>query len=195
MVISSYGEARLRPAARRVTAEAGGRFGMLYPSMAKRPTKAAAHSWAIYHLKGTPAQFVGIIWNQPDEKSAIAGAIEEYKVPPNQRDRLIAPGADVPLNNTANYFDGPSTAQGASGTWFAAGTITLTDTGTTAIYACKLWDGTTVISSGQSGGFGGRQQLGDHILVGIPCHPRRQHSDQLQGVGDHRENPLQCFRQ
>jgi hypothetical protein len=62
--------------------------------MAKRPTKPEVHSWAVYHLKGTPAQFVGLVYNQPDEKSAIAAAIEEYKVPPNQRTRLIAQRRD-----------------------------------------------------------------------------------------------------
>lgn len=56
-------------------------------------------------------------------------------------------GADVLLNNTANYFDGPSMAQGTSGTWFASGTVTITDTGSVAAIYCKLWDGTTVISS------------------------------------------------
>jgi hypothetical protein len=62
--------------------------------MPKRPTKPELHSWAVYRLKGTPAQLVGIVWNQPDEKSAIAPAIEEYKVPPNQRGRLIAQRRD-----------------------------------------------------------------------------------------------------
>jgi hypothetical protein len=33
-------------------------------------------------------------------------------------------GADVLLNNTANYFTGPSVAQGTSGTWFASGNVT-----------------------------------------------------------------------
>jgi hypothetical protein len=58
-------------------------------------------------------------------------------------------GADVALNNTSNYFDGPSVAQGSTGSWFASGTVSLKDTGIagSAIY-CKLWDGTTVISSG-----------------------------------------------
>lgn len=55
-------------------------------------------------------------------------------------------GADVNLNNTANYFDGPSMAQGTSGTWFVSGTVTLTDSAISGFY-CKLWDGTTVIAS------------------------------------------------
>jgi len=56
-------------------------------------------------------------------------------------------GADVTL--AAGYTDGPSIAQGTVGTWMANGTVTLTDTAG-ATYACKLWDGTTVISSGQA---------------------------------------------
>jgi hypothetical protein len=63
--------------------------------MAKRLTKQQElHSWAIYRVRGTPAQFVGIVYNQPDEASAIKQAIEEYKVPPNQRGRLIAQRRD-----------------------------------------------------------------------------------------------------
>lgn len=57
-------------------------------------------------------------------------------------------GANVALNNTGNYFDGPSVAQGVTGTWFASGTVTLADTGVAANIICKLWDGTTVIASG-----------------------------------------------
>jgi hypothetical protein len=55
-------------------------------------------------------------------------------------------GADVLLNNTANFFDGPSVAQGTSGTWFASGSVALFDS-VTATFTCKLWDGTTVIAS------------------------------------------------
>lgn len=59
----------------------------------------------------------------------------------------------VALSNIANFFDGPSIAQGAIGTWFASGTVTLVDTAAGARFNAKLWDGTTVIaSSGESSG-------------------------------------------
>jgi hypothetical protein len=54
---------------------------------------------------------------------------------------------DTNLNNTGSYFDGPSTAQGTSGTWFASGVVTVLDTAGGAAITCKLWDGTTVIAS------------------------------------------------
>lgn len=53
---------------------------------------------------------------------------------------------DVALNNTANYFAGPTVAQGTAGTWYASATITVSGGGSDFIYA-KLWDGTTVIAS------------------------------------------------
>jgi len=56
--------------------------------------------------------------------------------------------ANVSLNNTANYFDGPSVAQGTSGTWLVMGTVSVQDTtGGTAQLFAKLWDGTTVIAT------------------------------------------------
>lgn len=57
---------------------------------------------------------------------------------------------DVALNNTSNYFDGPSMAQGTTGTWFASGSVTLEDTTGGGNFNCKLWDGTTVIASGNA---------------------------------------------
>lgn len=56
-------------------------------------------------------------------------------------------GSDVALNNTSNYFDGPSVAQGSSGTWMVFGSVVLQDTAGSAGYQVKLWDGTTVIAS------------------------------------------------
>lgn len=57
-------------------------------------------------------------------------------------------GADVSLTNVSSYFDGPSVAQGSSGTWFVSGLVTVLDPGTSpASIDCKLWDGTNVIAS------------------------------------------------
>jgi hypothetical protein len=63
--------------------------------MAKQPTKqpalqAPTNSWGVYRIRGTPAQFIGIVYNQADEQAAIKQAIEEFKVPAHRRKRLIA---------------------------------------------------------------------------------------------------------
>lgn len=55
--------------------------------------------------------------------------------------------ADVALNNAANYFDGPSVAQGTAGTWLATGTVSLQAGATASNFKVKLHDGTTVIAS------------------------------------------------
>jgi len=67
-------------------------------------------------------------------------------------------GGDVSLSNSSNYFDGPSMAQGTSGTWFASGAVTVSSSTADSI-ACKLWDGTTIIASGNAGVGGSGQVL------------------------------------
>jgi hypothetical protein len=54
---------------------------------------------------------------------------------------------DVNLSNTGTFFDGPSVAQGTSGTWFVCGSVAVQDTSGAANYIFKLWDGTTIIST------------------------------------------------
>lgn len=56
---------------------------------------------------------------------------------------------DVPMNNTALFFTGPTVAQGTSGTWLAMGNITISGCTASATMNIKLWDGTTVIDSAQ----------------------------------------------
>jgi hypothetical protein len=59
--------------------------------MAKRPIIATQqnHSWAVYHIKSTPAKLVAIV-DAPDAETAVARAIEQENVPPNERGRLLA---------------------------------------------------------------------------------------------------------
>jgi hypothetical protein len=61
--------------------------------MAKRPTEQTNYSWAVYHIKGTPARLVGIV-DASDERTAIKKVIEELGVPENMRGRLIAQRRD-----------------------------------------------------------------------------------------------------
>lgn len=80
--------------------------------------------------------------------AARADSFSWQGVPPGPLTNSL--GANVTLNSTTTYFDGPSVAQGTVGTWFASGTVSVLDTAASggAGFACKLWDGTTVIDSG-----------------------------------------------
>lgn len=80
-------------------------------------------------------------------------------------------GADVLLNNAANYFDGPSVAQGTTGTWYVSGTVTVVDTSAAPSLSAKLWDGTTVISSTMFGTAGAANSFYTLSISGIITSP------------------------
>jgi hypothetical protein len=56
--------------------------GLVEPKLKKGP--------GVYHIRGAPAPFIGIVYDAPDEQSAIEKTVEEYGLPENQRGRLIA---------------------------------------------------------------------------------------------------------
>lgn len=76
-----------------------------------------------------------------------ASADPSFTAPITSSTAVNSLATNVSLTNTSLYFDGPSVAQGSSGTWFASGTITAQDTSAgSGQIQCKLWDGTTVIA-------------------------------------------------
>jgi hypothetical protein len=75
--------------------------------------------------------------------TASAGVISLATTP-----TITSLSSDVLLSNTATYFDGPSIAQGSSGTWYASGAVVVTDTAGAANISVQLWDGTNVLASG-----------------------------------------------
>jgi hypothetical protein len=81
--------------------------------------------------------------------------------------------ADVNLNNTSLYFDGPSVAQGNNGTWFASGTVTMVNVNPNAVMslAAKLWDGATVIDATQTTCYSGAQPVASISLSGLITSP------------------------
>lgn len=56
-------------------------------------------------------------------------------------------GADVNLNNTSTFFDGPSVSLTA-GTWLLVGHVAVLDSAGPASIISRLWDGTTVEDQG-----------------------------------------------
>lgn len=66
--------------------------------------------------------------------------------PPDLASTSAALGADVALNNTANFFDGPSLTL-PPGRWLVISKLTVNDTGAAALIHAKLWDGTTVMDA------------------------------------------------
>lgn len=56
-------------------------------------------------------------------------------------------GSDVTMTTSNTYYDGPSVAQGTSGTWLATVNLTYQSTSADEGFDIKLWDGTTVFAS------------------------------------------------
>lgn len=79
-----------------------------------------------------------------------AGLFGKAALPLSQSPATNVLGADVAMNNTGNFFDGPSVAPPPGATLVrASGQITIKDTGAGGgLFFYKLWDGTTVIASG-----------------------------------------------
>ena len=77
---------------------------------------------------------------------------------------------NVALNNTANFFTGPTVAQGTVGTWFVIGTIVCRDTSGGFNVIAKLWDGTTTIVQSLTNTVG-TNQYGTLTLCGFITSP------------------------
>lgn len=73
-------------------------------------------------------------------------------------------------NNNGVFFDGPSVAQGTSGTWFATGAVTVRDSSSIATFYAQLTDGTTVIDSARAD-TGGVNQAEALTLAGVIASP------------------------
>lgn len=90
-------------------------------------------------------------WSQVDLTTDVTGVLPRANGGFTPSNLSAALGADVTMSNTALYYDGPSLTQGTSGTWYVSGSITLGVTAGNPINV-KLWDGTTVIASGEATG-------------------------------------------
>lgn len=56
---------------------------------------------------------------------------------------------DVTMTTAGTFYDGPSVSLTA-GTWFLVGAVTMTPAAAPRTFSAKLWDGTTVESSGSA---------------------------------------------
>jgi hypothetical protein len=61
----------------------------------QRPFDAdVGHSWAVYSLNGTPMKFLGIVYGEPTQEAAIKRAIEQFNLPADRKDQLVATRRD-----------------------------------------------------------------------------------------------------
>lgn len=121
----------------------------------------AAHVWtngAVFAVQGG-ANYTAASgdWLRLEATAVDAFDVTIFKVsgaPVSMSPITASLSGDVTMNNTANYFTGPSIAQGTSGTWLVMGSVTARSTAGAANFMAKLWDGTTVIDSGRMASLG-----------------------------------------
>jgi hypothetical protein len=68
--------------------------------MEKKPGNEPLHTWAISHIKGTPAIELGQV-EAPDAKTAIEEAIRKFGIKERIRDRLAARQVNRPNGGEA----------------------------------------------------------------------------------------------
>jgi hypothetical protein len=91
----------------------------------------------------------------PNDSTKFLNGIGAYAVPTATASLTSSTallGANVALTNANTYYDGPSLSL-AAGTWLIMAHVTI-GSGTGDMQTAKLWNGTTVIASGQTGSSG-----------------------------------------
>jgi hypothetical protein len=114
---------------------------------------------------------------------------------------------DVSLNNTSTYFDGPSVAQGSTGTWFCSGTVVYKNAATFGLLNIKLWDGTNVAASAyfDTSGLNATQVMPVSIsgYISSPAGNMRISVKDTEGTsgalvfnqsGNSKDSTISCFR-
>lgn len=118
-------------------------------------TKTSGSSFATVATSGSAADLTGTL---------AAARLGGMSVIQNQL------SGDVSMPSSSTFYDGPSIAQGASGTWWVAASVSVVDTVAAANFIAKLWDGTTVIASGGVRA-GAANQPATIALVGMITSP------------------------
>lgn len=99
---------------------------------------------------GTALAATNVVWNASNNtlsiqgNANIAGKLVGTSAMLSPLNNSLA--ADVNLNNTSLFFDGPTVSQGGNGTWFASGSVSVFGVSSDT-YLAKLWDGNTVMST------------------------------------------------
>jgi hypothetical protein len=80
--------------------------------------------------------------------------------------------SDIGMTNGTLFFDGPTVAQGTTGTWWVSGTVTVTEGGVAAGQVnAKLWDGTTIIAGTVGAVQGASSDVISMSLSGVITNP------------------------